>query len=53
MVPASTFMYGSHFTMRTLKPRLSSSAPKEEAATPLPRLEHTPPETKINLFMQL
>jgi hypothetical protein len=37
--------------MRTLRPLPSSKAPKEEAATPFPRLEHTPPEMKINLFM--
>jgi hypothetical protein len=37
--------------MRTLSPRPSNKAPREEAATPLPRLEHTPPVTKIYLFM--
>jgi hypothetical protein len=25
----------------------------DEAATPFPRLEHTPPDTKINLFMPM
>jgi hypothetical protein len=28
-------------------------APIEEAATPLPREEHTPPVTKISFFMGL
>jgi hypothetical protein len=37
--------------MRTLSPRLSKSAPSDEADTPFPRLEQTPPETNINLFM--
>ena len=37
--------------MQTVRPRPSRSVPKEEAAIPLPRLEHTPPETNIYLFM--
>src|SRR5271165_3635883 len=47
MVPGSTFRYGSHFCRVTLKPRLSRRQPIEEAATPLPREETTPPVTKI------
>src|SRR5258707_6347148 len=47
MVPGSTFRYGSHFWMVILKPRLSRRQPIEEAATPLPREETTPPVTKI------
>src|SRR5208283_210657 len=43
----STFRYGSHFWMVILKPRLSRRQPMEEAATPLPREETTPPVTKI------
>src|SRR5216684_8959705 len=48
MVPGSTFRYGSHFCRVTLKPRLSRRQPMEEAATPFPREETTPPVTKIN-----
>src|SRR6516165_1780704 len=47
MVPGSTFRYGSHFCKVTLKPRLSSRQPIEEAATPFPSEETTPPVTKI------
>src|SRR5580692_6579045 len=47
MVPGSTFRYGSHFWMVILKPRLSRRQPMEEAATPLPREETTPPVTNI------
>src|SRR5215472_9081072 len=47
MVPGSTFRYGSHFCKVTLKPRLSRRQPIEEAATPFPREETTPPVTKI------
>ena len=39
--------------MRTDRPRDSMRAPIEEAATPLPREEHTPPVTKISFFMGL
>src|SRR5260370_7240326 len=47
MVPGSTLRYGSHFCRVTLKPRLSRRQPIEEAATPFPREETTPPVTKI------
>src|SRR5271163_2896365 len=47
MVPGSTLRYGSHFCRVTLKPRLSRRQPIEEAATPLPSEETTPPVTKI------
>src|SRR5258708_27913133 len=47
MVPGSTFRYGSHFCRVTLKPRLSRRQPMEEAATPFPSEETTPPVTKI------
>src|SRR5690348_2055632 len=47
IVPGSTFRYGSHFWRVTLKPRLSRRQPMEEAATPLPSDETTPPVTKI------
>src|SRR5215813_9313542 len=47
IVPGSTFRYGSHFCSVTLKPRLSRRQPMEEAATPFPSEETTPPVTKI------
>src|SRR6266581_4072033 len=47
IVPGSTFRYGSHFCSVTLKPRLSRRQPIEEAATPFPSEETTPPVTKI------
>src|SRR6184192_961590 len=47
MVPGSTFRYGSHFCRVTLKLRLSRRQPIEEAATPFPSEETTPPVTKI------
>src|SRR5712691_11808511 len=47
IVPGSTFRYGSHFCRVTLKPRLSRRQPVEEAATPFPSEETTPPVTKI------
>src|SRR5215467_6912707 len=47
IVPGSTFRYGSHFWRVTLKPRLSRRQPIEEAATPLPSEETTPPVTNI------
>src|SRR6266566_4012266 len=47
IVPGSTFKYGSHFCRVTLKPRLSRRQPIEEAATPFPSEETTPPVTKI------
>src|ERR1700730_9796004 len=47
IVPGSTLRYGSHFCRVTLKPRLSRRQPIEEAATPFPSEETTPPVTKI------
>src|SRR5207302_10524114 len=47
MVPGSTFRYGSHFCRVTLQPRLPRRQPIEEAATPFPREETTPPVKKI------
>src|SRR5260370_40230328 len=47
MVPGPTLRYGSHFCRVTLKPRLSRRQPIEEAATPFPSEETTPPVTKI------
>src|ERR1700741_2394497 len=47
MVPGSTLRYGSHFCRGTLKPRLSRRQTIEEAATPFPSEETTPPVTKI------
>src|ERR1700732_3114709 len=47
MVPGSTLRYGSHFCRVTLNPRLSRRQPIEEAATPFPSEETTPPVTKI------
>src|SRR6185295_19691977 len=44
-------MYGSSFWRVTLRPRASSRHPMEDAANPLPRLETTPPVTKINLVI--
>src|SRR5579863_10395656 len=46
IVPGSTFKYGSNFIMFTRNPRLSSRQPMEAAASPLPRLDTTPPVTK-------
>src|SRR5690242_10006569 len=42
-------MYGSSLMSATRRPRLSSKQPIEEAARPLPRLETTPPVTKMYL----
>src|SRR5689334_19589677 len=49
MVPGSTLMYGSSLISATRKPRLSSKHPIDDAARPLPRLETTPPVTKMYL----
>src|SRR5580765_5723783 len=49
MVPGSTLRYGSSLISVTCNPRASSNAPIEEAARPLPRLETTPPVTKMYL----
>ena len=42
-------MYGSILRIVTLRPRLSSSAPIEAEARPLPSDDTTPPVTKMNL----
>ena len=42
-------MYGSILKMVTFSPRLSSKAPIEAEARPLPSDETTPPVTKMNL----
>src|ERR671927_496262 len=49
MVPGSTLMYGSNFINVTENPRASRMAPTEEAATPLPSEETTPPVMKMYL----
>ena len=49
IVPGSTLMYGSILRMVTFRPRLSSSAPIEAEASPLPSDDTTPPVTKMNL----
>src|SRR5580704_7882827 len=49
MVPGSTFRYGSNFIRLTFNPRLSSRQPIEAAANPLPKLDTTPPVTKMYL----
>src|ERR1044071_7269855 len=46
-------MYGSSLIRATCKPRLSSKHPIDDAAKPLPRLETTPPVTKIYLGIGL
>ena len=51
MVPGSTLMYGSSFTMLIFKPRASRMAPREADAMPLPSEETTPPVTKTNRVM--
>src|SRR6185503_1135051 len=42
-------MYGSSLMSATRRPRLSSKHPIDDAARPFPRLETTPPVTKIYL----
>ena len=49
MVPGSTLMYGSSLRRVTFSPRFSSSAPIDEAASPLPSELTTPPVTNTNL----
>src|SRR5215212_4036169 len=49
MVPGSTLMYGSSFCMVTRRPRALSSRPIEDAVSPFPREEATPPVTKMCL----
>src|SRR5258705_138450 len=52
MVPGSTLMYGSSFTIDTLIFRDSRIAASEAAAMPFPREETTPPVTKTYLVMR-
>src|SRR4051812_39005826 len=40
-------MYGSSFWSVTRRPRLLSNRPSDEAVSPLPRLDATPPVTKM------
>src|SRR4051812_2296235 len=47
IVPGSTLMYGSNFCRPTVRPRETRSRPREAAAMPFPRLETTPPVTKM------
>ena len=42
-------MYGSSFYIVTRSPRLFSSRPSDEAVSPFPRLDATPPVTKMCL----
>src|SRR6185503_2095164 len=49
IVPGSTLIYGSSLISATRRPRLSSKHPIDDAARPFPRLETTPPVTKIYL----
>src|SRR3954468_23308253 len=42
-------MYGSSLMQVTLRPRASSRQPIEDAARPFPKLDTTPPVTKIYL----
>src|SRR5215207_3137404 len=49
IVPGSTLMYGSSLMQVTLSPLASSRQPMLEAASPFPRLDTTPPVTKMYL----
>src|SRR5690606_3750794 len=51
MVPGSTLIYGSSFSMVTRRPRDSRMAASEAAAMPLPREETTPPVTNTYLVI--
>jgi hypothetical protein len=53
IVPGSTLMYGSSFISVTVSPRASRSAPMDDAASPFPRLDTTPPVTKMYLGIPL
>src|SRR6185312_2441779 len=52
MVPGSTLMYGSSFTIATLRPRASRIAPREAEAMPLPNEDTTPPVTNTKRLMK-
>src|SRR5438874_12313982 len=47
IVPGSTLIYGSSFCIEIRKPRALRSLPRDAAVKPLPRLEDTPPVTKM------
>jgi hypothetical protein len=47
MVPGSTLMYGSSLHMVTRRPRHLSRRPSDDAVSPLPREEETPPVKKM------
>src|SRR6266536_6619000 len=49
IVPGSTLIYGSSFCIVTRRPLLLSRRPSEEAVSPFPRLDATPPVTKMCL----
>src|SRR4051794_21947455 len=46
-------MYGSNFWSVTLKPRVSSRAPMEAAAIPLPSPDTTPPAMKMYFVLMM
>ena len=52
MVPASMFMYGSILMDVTRRPSVRSSRPVEDAITPLPIPEMTPPLTTMYFILQ-
>src|SRR5450631_3658745 len=49
MVPGSTLMYGSSLHMVTRRPRHLSSRPRDDAVSPFPNEDDTPPVKKMNL----
>src|SRR5205085_1366900 len=53
MVPGSTLMYGSSFWRVIRRPRDLNSRPREAVVIPFPRLEATPPVTKMNFLCSL
>ena len=52
-MPASIFKYGSILIEVTLRPWVLSNKPVDEAMTPLPIPEMTPPVTRMNLHCSL
>src|SRR6185369_10892977 len=52
MVPGSTLIYGSSFTIAIFRPRASRMAPSEAAAMPFPNEETTPPVVNTYLVMK-
>src|SRR3954453_1165125 len=53
IVPGSTFRYGSSFCMVTRSPRCLRRFPSEEAVSPLPSDEATPPVTNTCLVAKV